>query len=89
VRRADETSKLGGVTDRIRSRQRRSHELILGAVAHPEGPGSVSGAPNLLPGFAATVMTRSGASHRHDRPHRVASGFPETRQIVRSHFAAW
>ena len=35
-----------------------SHELILRSPVHPEGPGSVSGAPNLPEGFTDTFTSR-------------------------------
>ena len=38
--------------------KRDPHELILRPPVHPEGPGSVSGAPNLPAGFTDTFTSR-------------------------------
>ena len=80
-------SRLGGVrTATPSARERRSHELAVHP-SIPEGPGSVSGAPNLPAGFTDTFTSRyvdTGELRLHaviggdGPPLLLVHGWPET-----------
>ena len=85
ARLADEESRLGGVTKRPRKEILMSQSPALPSV--PEGPGSVSGAPNLPAGFADTFTSRyidTGGLRLHaviggdGPPLLLVHGWPET-----------
>jgi hypothetical protein len=84
ARRADETRRLGGITNpkRVRPCEWSPHELIL----PPGRPGSVSGAPNVPAGFTDRFTSRyidTGALRLHaviggdDPPLLLVHGWPE------------